>query len=59
MPSIISVGSLSIMKTYVDVSYAVHPNMRGHSGGLITVGKGVIHTKTNKKNLNTKSSTET
>ena len=34
---------LSVMKTYVDASYAVHPDMRGHSGGLITVGKGGIH----------------
>ena len=32
-------NGLSIMKTYVDASYAVHPNTRGHSEGLITVGK--------------------
>ena len=37
---IIGMDGLSIMKTYVDTSYAVHPHMRGHSGGLITVGKG-------------------
>ena len=59
MERIIGMDGLSIMKTYVDASYAVHPDMRGHSGGLITVGKGVIHIKTNKQKLNTKSSTET
>ena len=59
MKRIIGMDDLSIMKTYIDAPYAVHPNMRGHSGGLITIEKGVIHIKTNKQKLNTKSSTET
>ena len=59
MKRIIGMDGLSIMKTYVDVLYAVHPDMRGHSRGLITTRKGVIHIKTNKQKLNTKSSTET
>ena len=59
MPRIIVIDGLFIMKTYVDASYAVYPDMRGHSRGLITVGKGVIHIKINKQKLNTKSSTET
>ena len=49
MPRIIGMDGLYIMKAYVDASYAVHPDMRGHSGGLITIGKGVIHIKTNKQ----------
>ena len=59
MSRIIDMNGLSIMKTYVDASYAVYPNTRGYSEGLITVGKWVIHIKTNKQKLNTKSSTET
>ena len=58
MKRIIGMDGLSIMKTYVDASYTVHPYMRGHSGGLITTGKGAIHNKINKQKLNTKSSTE-
>ena len=48
MSRIIGMDGLSIMKTYVDASYAVYPDMRGHSRGLITIGKGVIHVKTKK-----------
>ena len=59
MPKIIGIDGISMMKPYADSSCAVHPDMRGHSGDLITVGKGVIHIKTNKQKLNTKSSTET
>ena len=53
------------MKTYVNASYAVyndmvvHNDMHGHSDELVSIGKGVIHIKTSKQKLNTKSSTET
>ena len=53
------------MKTYVNASYAVyndmdvHNDMYGNSGELVSIGKGVIHIKTSKQKLNTKSSTET
>lgn len=59
MPRIICMDGLAIMKPYIDVSYAVHPDMRGHSGGLISIGKGVLHIKINKQKLNTNSSTDT
>ena len=54
MPRIIGMDGLSIIQIYIDASYTVHPDMRGHSGSLITVGKRVIHIKTNKQKLNTK-----
>ena len=50
MPRMIGIDGISMIKKYADSSYAVHPDMRGHSGDLITVGKGVIHIKTNKQN---------
>ena len=34
---------LTFMKTWVDASYAVHPNMRGHTGGCLTLGRGMLH----------------
>ena len=43
---------------WVDASYAVHPNMRSHTGGALSFGTGILHGKSSKKKLNTKSSTE-
>jgi hypothetical protein len=46
------------MKWWVDGSFAVHPDMRSHTGGTMSLGKGSpINTSTRQK-LNTKSSTE-
>ena len=50
--------SMHIMKTWVDASYAVHPDMRSHTGGCISFGKGMIISKSLKQKLNTKISTE-
>jgi len=49
---------LTFMKTWVDASYAVHPNMRGHTGGCLALGRGMLHSRSSKQKLNTKSSTE-
>ena len=46
------------IRTTRDASYATHDDMRGHTGGLITIGKGIIQGKATKQKLNTKSSTE-
>jgi hypothetical protein len=43
---------------YVDASFAVHPNMRGHTGGGLTLGRGFPITVSTKQKLNTRSSTE-
>ena len=51
---VIDVKSLSDM----DKAFRVHPNMRGHTGGAIFMGYGVLHCKGAKQKLNTKSSTE-
>jgi hypothetical protein len=58
MPQIIGANGLEIMQTWVDASYAVHADMRGHTGGVISMGHGVVHGKSSKQKLNTKSSTE-
>mmetsp|Transcript_9529 Transcript_9529/g.13501 ORF Transcript_9529/g.13501 Transcript_9529/m.13501 type:complete len:352 (+) Transcript_9529:3702-4757(+) len=44
--------------TMVDASYAVHQNMRGHTGGLMTMGRGFLHSKSSKQKFNAKSPTE-
>ena len=49
---------LTFMKYWVDASYAIHPDMRGHTGGCLTLGRGMLHSRSLKQKLNTKSSTE-
>ena len=55
---IIGINNISVMNTYIDASYAVHPNMRGHTGGAISFGHGIVHSKASKQKINVKSSTE-
>ena len=47
------------LRTWIDRSYAVHENMRGHTGGGISQGWGLVHAKATKQKLTWKSSTET
>ena len=59
LPLILSANGSGIMKWWVDASFAVHPNMRGHSGGGLSLGRGFPITSSTKQKLNTRSSTET
>ena len=43
---------------YVDASFAVHKDMKSHTGGIISLGKGSVHVSSKKQGLMTKSSTE-
>ena len=47
-----------LLKWHVDASYAVHNDLRSHTGGNFTMGKGTIYGKSSKQKLNVKSSTE-
>ena len=55
---IVSATNLKTLFTWVDASYAVHPDMRSHTGGTMSLGGGVLNTMSAKQKLNTKSSTE-
>jgi len=59
MPRIIGGNNLDTLKTWVDASYATHQDMRGHTGGIMSLGHGVVAHKSTKQKLNAKSSTET
>ena len=54
------IGSENIYEvlTYVDVSYATYNGIRGHTGGCMKFGWGLICEKSSKQKLNTKISTE-
>jgi len=54
----LGMDSVECLKTWVDASYAVHPDMKSHTGGCMSFGLGVLMAMSTKQKLNTKSSTE-
>ena len=54
----LSADDLKSLMSWVDAAFAVHPDMKSHTGGAICMGRGVIMPKSIKQKLNTKSSTE-
>jgi hypothetical protein len=46
------------LQAYIDASFAVHEDMKSHTGASITLGKGPVFTKSTKQKLNGTSSTE-
>ena len=58
LPLILSIDQSGNIKWYVDVSFAVHRDMRSHTGGFMTMGTGGAYVQSRKRKLNTKSSTE-
>jgi len=58
LPLRLSADGSGILKWWVDASFAVHPNMRGHSGGGLSLGRGFPIASSTKQKLNTRSSTE-
>ena len=45
LPRILSTSNLGVLKTWTDASYAVLNDYRGYTGGVISVGEGIICTK--------------
>ena len=43
---------------YVDAAFAVHPDMRSHTGAIMTMGKGAANHVCRKQGMNTRSSME-
>jgi hypothetical protein len=58
MPLMLEADECNIVKWWVDASFAVHPDMRSHTGGVMMLGKGAIYGTSTRQKLNTKSSTE-
>jgi len=58
MPLILGANAGGISNWYVDASFAVHSNLRGHTGGGLTMGRGFPIVSLTKQKLNTRSSTE-
>ena len=58
LPLTISIDDMTIVHTFIDAAFAVHDDMKSHTGTVITMGKGALYASSNKQKLNTKSSTE-
>ena len=46
------------LQWWVDASFAVHKDMRSHTGATLSLGKGSVYSSSTRQKLNTKSSTE-
>ena len=53
-----SIDKSGNIKWYVDASFAVHKDMRSHTGGFMTMGTGGAYVQSRKQKLKTNSSTE-
>jgi hypothetical protein len=57
-PLVLGADNDGLLMWYVDALFAVHPNMHGHTGGGLTLGRGFPISVSTKQKLNTRSSTE-
>jgi hypothetical protein len=55
LPLILAADGTSVLSWFVDASFAVHPDMKGHTGGAMTMGTGFPLDKSTKQKLNTRS----
>ena len=58
LPMILGGNDEVDLKWWIDASFAVHPDMRSHTGMTMSLGHGCPYSSTNKQKINTKSSTE-
>ena len=58
LPLTLSANGDGVLRWMIDGSHGVHPNLRGHTGGGLTMGRGYPIAQSGKQKLNTRSSTE-
>jgi hypothetical protein len=58
MPLTLEASDVRIIKWHIDAAFAVHPDMKGHTGGNMTLGKGSVYGTSTRQKINTRSSTE-
>ena len=54
----LEMDNLGIVRWWADASFAAHQDMKSHTGGMMTMGKGAVQTVSQKQKLNSESSTE-
>ncbi len=58
MERIVGGNDLLKLYTWIDAAYAVHNDMKSQTGGCMSFSTGMVHGRSSKQKLNTKSSTE-
>jgi hypothetical protein len=58
LPLILGIDGSGNIYWYKDGAHAVHRDMRGHTGLMMTSGQGAVYARSLKQKLNTRSSTE-
>jgi hypothetical protein len=58
LPLVLEADNTNILQWWVDASFAVHPDMKSHTGGTFMMGKGSIYSTSTRQKLVTRSSTE-
>ena len=54
----ISADNVNTLFTWVDTSYAVHGDIKVHTGEIMSMGTGALHCKSSTQKINTNSTTE-
>ena len=54
----LEMDNTGMVQWWADASFAVHKDMKSHTGGMMSVGKGAVQSISQKQKLTTKSSTE-
>jgi hypothetical protein len=57
LPLVLGAWNTGVLHWYIDASFAVHPNMQGHTGGVLILGTGAPVVTSTKQKLNKRSST--
>lgn len=58
IPLTLEANNMTVIKWWEDGTFGVHHDMKSHTGGALTLGKGVVYGTSQKQRLNTHSSTE-
>eukprot|EP00957_Ditylum_brightwellii_P127052 9685796-Ditylum_brightwellii.AAC.1 len=58
LPLMLEADSIDRMRWWINTSFAIHPDIHSHYGGVMMMGRGAVLSSSIKQNLNTKRSTE-
>ena len=58
LPLTLEADDLQLIHWWIDRAFATHRDMRSHTGGAMSLGKGIIYGTSTRQKLNTRSSTE-
>jgi hypothetical protein len=58
LPLVLAADDSGLIRWWVDASFAVHPDMKGHTGATMSLGNGSVYSTSSKQKLVARSSTE-